>query len=67
VSHHDFDPTELLDALRKRPDLDLARQRIGSLYHALFGVGATDVRPARPSKPAVASQQHDIMSNPSLS
>ena len=55
MTHHDLDPTELLDALRERPDLDLARQRIDFLYRALFGTGATDARPARPSKPTVAS------------
>ena len=56
MAHHDFDPTELLDALRERPDLDLARQRVDFLYQALFGADATDVRPARPSKPAVTSK-----------
>ena len=56
MAHHDFDPTELLDALRERPDLDLARQRIDFPYQALFGADATDVRPARPSKSAVAAK-----------
>ena len=48
MTHHDFDPSELLDALRERPDLDLVRQMVGFLYQALIEAEATEVIGAEP-------------------
>jgi len=48
VTHHDSDPSELLDALRERPDLDLVREMVGFLYQALIDVEATEVIGAEP-------------------
>ncbi len=48
MTHHDFDPSELLDALRERPDLDLVRQMVGFLYQALIETEATEQIGAEP-------------------
>ena len=48
MTHHDFDPSELLDGLRERPDLDLVRQMVGFLYQALIEAEATEVIGAEP-------------------
>lgn len=32
MTHHDSEPSELLGALRERPDLDLVREMVGFLY-----------------------------------
>ena len=37
MTHHDFDPSELLDGLRERPDLDLVRDLVDLLYQAIIG------------------------------
>ena len=38
--HHDFDSSELIDALRERPDLDLVREMVGFLYQSLIDAEA---------------------------
>ena len=48
MTHHDFDPSELLDGLRERPDLDLVRQMVAFLYQALIEAEATEVIGAEP-------------------
>ena len=48
MTHYDFDPSELLDALRESPDLDLVRQMVGFLYQALIEAEATEVIGAEP-------------------
>jgi transposase-like protein len=48
MTHYDFDPSELLDALRERPDLDLVREMVGFLYQALIDAEATGVIGAEP-------------------
>jgi hypothetical protein len=48
MTHHDFDPSELLDALRERPDLDLVREMVGFLHQALIDADATGVIGAEP-------------------
>ena len=48
MTHHDFDPSELLDALREHPDLDLVRQMVGFLYQALIEAEASEAIGAEP-------------------
>ena len=48
MTHHDFDPSELLDALRERPDLDLVRQMVEFLFQALIDAEATERIGAEP-------------------
>lgn len=48
MTHHDFDPSELLDAFRDRPDLDLVRELVQFLYQALIEAEATGVIGAEP-------------------
>ena len=37
MTHHDLDPSELLDGLRERPDLDIVRDLVDLLYQAIIG------------------------------
>ena len=48
MTHHDCDPSELLDALRERPDLDLVRQMVEFLFQALIDAEATERIGAEP-------------------
>jgi putative transposase len=43
MTHHDFDPNEVLDALRDRPDLDLVRELVQYLYQALIEAEVTEL------------------------
>ena len=43
MTHAQFDPSALLDALDERPDLDLVREMVTFLYQALIETEATDV------------------------
>lgn len=43
MTQQQFDPSTLLDALEKQPDLDLVREMVAFLYQALIEVEATEV------------------------
>ncbi len=62
VTHQEFDPSALLDALTDRPDLDVVREMVAWLYQELIDAEATEVIGAEPT--SARSPHHPAQRHP---